>query len=182
MAKYVEVNLHEEKLSPRDRCAFEQAFQWSRSYLGKKADEGRPMLVPQDQLYRYVKGLAWYKLGVEGSIDERTCYENSLQYWPEHSSAWYNLGCSGGGTAGGMSYDKRTCFEKALEFDPLYAKAWHALAVAGGGTVQGKKYDNRACCMQVLKIRYPLPDAYFKEMSFPEMWRLAFRVAEANDA
>ena len=180
--------MHEEKLSPQDHCAYEQALHWSRSYLAGKAHEGRVWLVPQDQRSSYEKALAWYKLGddvghvKEGSFDERTCYENSLQYWPEHSSAWYNLGCSGGGTAGGMSYDKRTCFEKALEFDPLYAKAWHALAVAGGGTVQGKKYDDRACCMQVLKIRYPLPDAYFKEMSFPEMWRLAFRVAEANDA
>lgn len=65
------------------------------------------------------------------------CCEKALEFDPESSCAWNNLGVCDGGKVRGIAHSKQKCFEKGLEFDPKNSDAWNNPGVCDGGKVRG---------------------------------------------
>jgi len=43
------------------------------------------------------------------TYSKKECYQRSLEFNPMYASAWYNLGCEGGGNVGGKNSSEKEC-------------------------------------------------------------------------
>eukprot|EP01063_Lacrimia_lanifica_P024070 TRINITY_DN3203_c0_g2_i1.p1 TRINITY_DN3203_c0_g2~~TRINITY_DN3203_c0_g2_i1.p1 ORF type:complete len:1422 (+),score=273.79 TRINITY_DN3203_c0_g2_i1:78-4343(+) len=68
------------------------------------------------------------------------------------STAWLDLGRSGGGEVDGATFTEKECYEQALGLDGRNGEAWAHLARQGGGKVNGSAYSEKGCYEQVVGL------------------------------